>query len=94
MKKIIAIVLCITLNLSLSSCDFSFDDFYFPSDDEDSGYVETSGLKLQLNPDGESYTVVDSKGSKGKSVTIDYYDGKPITKIAKGALSSSDFTSN
>ncbi len=51
---------------------------------------DLSGLSLELNADGKSYTVVGIGSCTQRDIQIGYYDGLPITAIRDGAFKNCD----
>lgn len=49
-----------------------------------------SGIEFKLNADKKSYTLVDATMFKEKSITIDKYNGLPITIIGNDSFAYSD----
>ena len=51
---------------------------------------DLSGLSLELNADGKSYTVVGIGSCTQRDIQIGYHDGLPITAIRDGAFKNCD----
>lgn len=79
MKKILAVVLVFIMAFScFVACN---------NDEAKKGAESTKGLEFKLNKDEKSYTLAGIGTCKEENIVVDYYNGYPVTEIARNAMS-------
>ena len=79
MKRIIALLLIFVMALS---CFISCGE-----DEETEGAESSKGLEFKLNKDEKSYTLAGIGTCEAENIVVDYYNGYPVTEIARNAMS-------
>ena len=82
MKRIFALLLIFVM---IVSCFIACGD-----DKKIAGKESSAGLEFKLNKDEKSYTLVGIGTCEAQDVIVDYYQGYPVTEIARNAMSRCD----